>query len=56
MDTRELQTIRQRLTEGYYTADAESLGTMRLLLDTVHELREDELAVPEELTSITPRS
>ena len=56
MDSRELQTIRQRLTEGYYHADGEALSAMRLLLDTVHRLREDELNTAEELTITPPRS
>jgi hypothetical protein len=56
MDSRELQTIRQRLSEGYYAADAEALGAMRLLLDTVHHLREEELTVPEELATMAPPS
>ena len=56
MDSRELQTIRQRLTEGYYAADAEALGAMQLLLDAVHGLREEELNAPEELATMAPQS
>jgi hypothetical protein len=56
MDSRELQTIRQRLMEGYYQADAEALTAMRLLLDTVHRLRDDEPATAEEMTTPPPRS
>jgi hypothetical protein len=56
MNSRELQSIRQRLTEGYYHADAEALGTMRLLLETVDRLREDESNMAEELTMSLPRS
>jgi hypothetical protein len=56
MDSRELQTIRQRLMEGYYEADAEALNAMRLLLNTVHRLRDDESAMAEELTTPPPRS
>jgi hypothetical protein len=55
MDSRELQTIRQRLMEGYYEADAEALIAMRLLLDTLDRLRDDESSMAEELT-IPPRS
>jgi hypothetical protein len=50
MDTRDLHTIRQRLAEGYYRADAEALTAMRLLLDTVHRLRDDEAMPAEELS------
>ena len=56
MDSRELQTIRQRLTEGYYDADAEALGAMRLLLDAVHHLREEDLNAPEELETMASPS
>ena len=56
MDSRELQTIRQRLAEGYYAADAETLGAMGLLLDAVRRLREDELNAPEELATMAPQS
>jgi hypothetical protein len=57
VDARELQTIRQRLVEGYYDADAEALSAMRLLLDTVHHLRDDEpTAAAEELTTTPPRT
>jgi hypothetical protein len=56
MDRRELQTIRQRLIEGYYRADAEALTTMRLLLDTVHRLRDEEPGTADELTIPPPRS
>ena len=50
MDTRDLQTIRQRIAEGYYRADAEALTAMRLLLDTVHRFRGDDAMMAEELT------
>lgn len=55
MDSRELQTIRQRLMEGYYQADAEALTAMRMLLDTVYRLRDDESAAAEELTTTPAR-
>lgn len=56
MDSRELQSIRQRLAEGYYHADAEALGMMQLLLETVDRLRDDESSMAEELTTTLPRS
>jgi hypothetical protein len=56
VDARELQTIRQRLVEGYYEADAEALSAMRLLLDTVHRLLDDEPGTTEELTTTSPRN
>jgi hypothetical protein len=56
MDLRELQTIRQRLTEGYYAADAEALAAMRLLLDSVHHLRDEGFTAPEELALMAPQS
>jgi hypothetical protein len=55
VDARELQTIRQRLVEGYYDADAEALSAMRLLLETVHRLRDDEPGTAEELITMPPR-
>jgi hypothetical protein len=42
--------------EGYYRADAEALTAMRVLLDTVHRLRDDESSTAEELTTAPPRS
>jgi hypothetical protein len=56
MDTRDLQTIRQRIAEGYYRADAEALTAMRLLLDTVHRFRDDDAMRADELTPTLPRS
>lgn len=40
MNVQELQKIEQRLKEGYYEADPETLQTMRELVEAVRGLRE----------------
>jgi hypothetical protein len=51
MDLREIQAIQQRLMEGYYEADCDTLLAMQLLLDTVKRLRdEDHQSAGEELS------
>jgi hypothetical protein len=46
MNAQELSKIEQRLAEGYYDADAETLRTMRRLVDALRRYREEE-AEPE---------
>ena len=42
MNAQELRKIEQRLAEGYYDADAETLGTMQQLIDELRRFREEE--------------
>jgi hypothetical protein len=41
MNSSELQMIEQRLKEGYYEADADTLRTMQELVAAVRRLRDD---------------
>jgi hypothetical protein len=47
MDAQELRTIEQRLAEGYYDADLESLRTMKRLVDELRRFREGEESTQE---------
>ena len=50
MDMLSLQMIEQRMKEGYYEADADTLRTMQQLVYEIRRLRElAESQVPEEM-------
>ena len=51
MDGSELQQIEQRITEGYYDADADALCVMRRLVDEVRRFREEVWAPSAELVN-----
>jgi hypothetical protein len=51
MDGRELQQIEQRITEGYYEADADALCVMRRLVNEVRRFREELWAPAGELVN-----
>lgn len=46
MDALELQRIEQRLQEGYYEGDADTLRTMRELVQAIRHAREAAEAAP----------
>ena len=50
MNSQEIQTIQQRLMEGYYEADADTLLAMQALVDMVKRLQEqDDHGAPDEI-------
>jgi hypothetical protein len=50
MDAQQLQRIEQRIKEGYYQGDADTLSTMQELVAAIRRVREDESAPVEELS------
>ena len=51
MNASELQKIEQRLREGYYEGDPDTLHTMRELVEELRRFRESvEIEEPDELT------
>ena len=49
MDAQQLHTIEQRLQEGYYEGDADTLSTLQALVTAIRSFREAESAPVEEL-------